>query len=411
MIPFFSALLGLWLLAAPLTFGYESESDWICGALLILVGLGIRTPRFVAAWGFALIGLWLELAPLLLRTPSVAHYLNDTIVGLLAIALFLILPAWSNQLPDIGPSIPPGWTYNPSSLPQRLPIAFLAFIGWMLSRYMASYQLGYIDAIWDPFFPDGTFHVITSDISKSFPVPDAGLGALAYSLEMLSTFKGGACRWRTMPWMVLVFGVLAIPLSLTSVILILLQPLVVGAWCTWCLITAFCMLILMALSIDEVVACLQYLKHSKEKPFLWLLFQGGKCPGAKRDARTPKLGAPLQELLKASCWGLTFPWNLVLTALFGGGLMLIPSYFALRGLIADLDHALGALIVVVSVISFSEIARPLRWLNVPLTAGIVFAALFHTSGPSFVLELILCLAIAFTSVIRGEIREQSRWRA
>ena len=379
------------------------------GAVLIGLGL-VGRARPIAAWGFALVGLWLGFVPLLFWTPSAACYLNDTIVGTLAIALFLALPACSHQLPDTGAGVPPGWTYNPSSWPQRFPIALLAFIGWMLSRYMAAYQLGYIDTIWDPFFPDGTLRVITSDVSAAFPISDAGLGALAYSLEVLSTFKGGDRRWRTMPWMVLVFGVLAIPLSLTSAILILLQPLIVGAWCTWCLITAFCMLLLMALSIDEVVACLQYLKYSEKKSVWKLLFQGGGCSGARADSRTPKLDASLDKLVQASLWGLTFPWNLVVSAVLGGGLMFLPDHFALTGLIDDLDHALGALIIAISVISFSEIARPLRWLNVPLAATILLVALVFTSGPSFVAELILCLLIALLSPRRGEVREKTRWK-
>ncbi|MDE3046109.1 MAG: vitamin K epoxide reductase family protein [Verrucomicrobiota bacterium] len=413
MIAFFAALLGLWLIASPATFGYTQHilawSDWISGALLLFLGLFLRT-RTIATWSYALIGLWLGFAPLAFWAPNVAAYLNETTAGVLAIALFLSLPAWPRQLPDTGPSIPPGWSYNPSSWPQRLPIAFLAFLGWMFSRYMAAYQLGYIHTMSDPFFPDGTLHVITSDVSKAFPIPDAGLGALAYSLEMLSTFKGGDRRWRTMPWMVLVFGLLAIPLSLTSVILILLQPLIVGAWCTWCLLTAFCMLILMALSLDEVIATLQYLRYSKEKPLLPLLFQGGLCPSAKADTRTPSLDAPLHTLLKASAWGLTFPWTLLAAALLSACLMFIPNHFALRNLIQDLDHAIGALLIVTSMVSFSEIARPLRWLNLPLAAAIALTALLTTSGPSFWAEFLLCLAIALLSIPRGEICEKTTWK-
>ena len=74
------------------------------------------------------------------------------------------------------------------------------------------------------------FH-LTSDVSRSFPIPDAGLGAVAYMVEFLMGFIGDKRRWRTMPWMVTFFGILVVPLGVVSVTLIILQPLAVGARC------------------------------------------------------------------------------------------------------------------------------------------------------------------------------------
>ena len=51
--------------------------------------------------------------------------------------------------------MPPNWSYNPSDWTQRLPIIVLAVIGLYVSRYLATYQLGHIPAVWDPFF-DGS---------------------------------------------------------------------------------------------------------------------------------------------------------------------------------------------------------------------------------------------------------------
>lgn len=36
------------------------------------------------------------------------------------------------------------------------------FAGLLVSRYLAAFQLGYIDAIWDPFFGQGTRQVLNS---------------------------------------------------------------------------------------------------------------------------------------------------------------------------------------------------------------------------------------------------------
>jgi len=68
-----------------------------------------------------------------------------------------------------------------------------------------------------------------------------------------------------MPWIVILFGVLVVPLGLISIILVILQPLLVGHWCFWCLLAAICMLIMIALTVDEVVAVVQYLVQVKSK--------------------------------------------------------------------------------------------------------------------------------------------------
>lgn len=364
-----SVFLGLWLLAAPFTLGYSGGalgvSDLISGGVLILAG--ITSKRI---WGCALVGLWLGLAPLVFWAKEPACYLNDTVVGLLSLVLVIA----SRNPSDEGPSIPPGWSYNPSSWPQRIPIAFLAFFGWMCSRFMAAYQLGYIDAIWDPFFGDGTRLVITSSISKKFPVPDAGLGAFAYSLEFLSVFKGGERRWRTMPWMVVLFGILAIPLGLTSIFLILLQPLVVGAWCSFCLATALCMALLVALSIDEVTAVCQYLR-SGEKPFLQLFFKGGVCPGAKKEKRLNSLEQPFKALLKEGFQGVSFSWGFALLLIMGAFLMAFPSLFALDGAMAKIDPIIGVFQIAATFVAMADPTRKVRGLNLPFAIAIFVGAL------------------------------------
>lgn len=50
-------------------------------------------------------------------------------------------------------------------------------------------------------------------MSHSLPVSDAGLGSLAYTIEFLMGYMGATSRWRTMPWMVTIFGILVIPLG------------------------------------------------------------------------------------------------------------------------------------------------------------------------------------------------------
>jgi uncharacterized membrane protein len=164
-----------------------------------------------------------------------------------------------------GPTVPRGWSYNPSSWPQRAPIIALALVGFFLSRQMASFELHYITSFTDPFFGPGTVRVLTSNVSRAFPIPDAGLGAVAYMIEFLMGFMGDKARWRTMPWMVTFFGILVVPLGVVSITLIILQPLAVGAWCTPCLMAAAAMLIMISLTLDEVVAMLQFLVQARQE--------------------------------------------------------------------------------------------------------------------------------------------------
>jgi hypothetical protein len=59
---------------------------------------------------------------------------------------------------------------------------------------------------------------------------DAGVGALTYSLEILIGVVGCARRWRTMPWLIVAFGIMIAPLGVVSIIFIIIQPIVSGTW-------------------------------------------------------------------------------------------------------------------------------------------------------------------------------------
>ncbi|MBF6592393.1 MAG: vitamin K epoxide reductase family protein, partial [Ktedonobacterales bacterium] len=281
-VHFFAAIiLGVWLITSPSALDYRSAalswSDVISGTLIVILAIVTLVRRSVwTPWASSLVGVWLLAAPLIFHAPTAAGFANDTIAGALVIAFVLLMPGMPG-MPGMrmmpGPDIPPGWSYNPSSWLQRAPIIALAFVGFFLSRQMAAYQLGYTGVVWEPFFYPGTRAVLTSAVSRSFPISDAGLGAVAYMIEALMGFMGDKQRWRTMPWMVTFFGILVIPLGIVSVSLIILQPVAVGDWCTPCLIAALAMLIMIALTLDEVVAMVMFLVQAKrEGQSLWRTF-------------------------------------------------------------------------------------------------------------------------------------------
>jgi hypothetical protein len=111
-----------------------------------------------------------------------------------------------------------GWRWTRSS------------VGFIV-RYLTAYQLGHVGAVWEPFFfggvgKNGTEFIITSEVSRVWPIPNAGLAAAAYMIEALMGAMGTASRWRTMPWMVTFFFILVVPLGGVSIVFIIIQPIV-----------------------------------------------------------------------------------------------------------------------------------------------------------------------------------------
>ena len=146
--------------------------------------------------------------------------------------------------------LPPGWTYSPSTYLQRLPIIALGAVGLLLARSSPPTSSATSKACGSRSSPaaapplNGTEPIITSGVSKAWPIADAGLGGVAYVFEVLMGVMGDRRRWRTMPWMVAMFGITVVPLGVVSIYFIVIQPIVIGTWCTLCLITAAAMLVM-----------------------------------------------------------------------------------------------------------------------------------------------------------------------
>ena len=192
---------------------------------------------------------------------------------------------------DPDDDVPPGWDYNPTTWGQRLPLVGLALLGMCVAGYLALYQYGITSSAWDPFFgaagsKNGTETILTSDlsfplkfISPKLHISDATLGAFSYLLDAIAGAVGGTRRWKTMPWIVIVFAVLVGPLGLVSLLLTMAQPLLYGHWCTLCLCSAVISLLMIGPAMDEALASLQYMKRVKDAPEgshagFWKIFWG-----------------------------------------------------------------------------------------------------------------------------------------
>jgi uncharacterized membrane protein len=146
---------------------------------------------------------------------------------------------------------------NPSDWPHRLPVAVLALLGCGVATYLTLYQWRVTPTVWDPLFgPHSSEAVLTSATARLLPVPDATLGALAYMVEAIATLIGNADRWRSAPWLVVLYGIVLAGLALTSLALTLTQILLVHAFCTLCLCSAAISLINAWLGHKEVLAAI-----------------------------------------------------------------------------------------------------------------------------------------------------------
>ena len=435
--------LGLWLASSPFVFGIADSgsvpeavravtverglppiewrsmalawNDVIVGLLIALFGL-LSLPKRTAwfgQWANCFAGLWLLFAPLVFWAPSIAVYWNEMLVGALVIAFSVLVP----MMPGMSmagmmdpKSIPPGWTYSPSTAAQRFPIVAMGVIGLLISRHLTAYQLGHIDGVWEPFFAgsasdprNGTEEIITSWVSEAWPIPDAGLGAVSYLIEILMAVMGTRTRWRTMPWMVTFFGILVVPLGVVSIYFIIIQPILLGTWCTLCLVAALAMLIMIPFALDELIAMGQFLYWSKcrGKPLIRSFFKGDAVDRGEEYGEDAMISA--RFAWSEAKRGITLPWTLAASMAIGAFLMLTRLMLGTEGEMANSDHLVGALAITVAVIATAEVARLLRFINAAFGLWLIVAPFLLDGGGTLTMAInpALGLALILLSVPRG----------
>ncbi|HEY9776787.1 MAG TPA: vitamin K epoxide reductase family protein [Planktothrix sp.] len=411
-----NCILGLFLLTSPYLYNYDSFamvlSDTVAGTLIILIEYLSFSPKLCfMRWGTAAMAVWLLFAPLIFWAPRPATFLIDTIVACFAIVFSVLVPGMPGRagLDLPGPDIPPGWSYNPSSWIRRWLGIALSLLGFFIARYMAAYQLGYIDHAVDPFFGRSSEKVLTSVVSRSFPISDAGFGSVAYILEAISGFMGDRARWRTAPFLVLLFAVLVLPLGATSIMLVIMQPVIVGAWCGLCLIAATGMMASVPLAVHELIAMGQFLLAAKQqRRNFWNVFwmggsiTGGGTPDPNRTHYT------LAQRYIASVQGVTIPWMIGVQLTVGAWLMARPDLLPADKISANCDHILGAVVITAAAIATAEVTRTARLFNVLVGALLIVAALaFNLHQPVVLVSDLVCAALLIPcSIPRGEIVER-----
>ena len=221
---------------------------------------------------------------------------------------------------------------------------------------------------------NGTETIITSDASKAWPIADGALGGIVYMAELVMIWMGGKTRWRTMPWMVLALAILILPLGVVSIYFVIIQPILIGTWCTLCLIAALAMLVMIPYSLNEFVAMGQFMvdAHRKGKSFWRTFWTGDAMEGGSTDT-SKGLVATSGEKIAQATRGVTYPWTLLLSVAIGVWLTFTRVSFDSSGAMANSDHLIGALVVTFSIMAFAEVGRAIRFINIPLGAWLIAA--------------------------------------
>ena len=416
--------LGTWLLTQPPLIGVgEPLLRWsevgLGAALIVLAALSLSWQAQWARWACAGIGALLMAVPFLFWTGNGAAYLSDTLVGMLVFGFAVGTkpePGPSAVAALTGPEVPPGWSYNPSTWAQRIPIIVLALIGLYVSRYLAAYQLGHIAGVWDPFFAgdpadpqNGTEEVITSSVSEAWPVSDAAVGGYTYALEILTGIVGSRYRWRTMPWLVVLFGLMIAPLGITSILFIIIQPIVIGTWSAVALIGAAAVLVQIPYSLDELLATLQFLRRRMRagQSLLQVLLFGDTDEGRRETLPDEFDRSPVTIAKDMVTGGVSLPWNLALAVLVGLWLLFTRVTLGAEGAMANADHLVGSLALTVISVAAAEVARPVRYLNVPLGAALLVTPFAYGADTMATAASLACgVALIALSMRRGPIRER-----
>lgn len=422
---FVNIALGFWILVQPVIVAVEEPalfwSEMMLGAALILFAtLSLSWRLAWARWASAAVAAGIMAIPFLFWTENPAAFLSDTLVGAFAFGLAVGTrpePGPSVVAAITGPDIPPGWSYNPSNWTQRLPIIFLALVGLLISRYLTAYQLGQIDSVWDPFFPglpddpakNGTEAVITSSVSEAFPIPDAALGGYTYALEIVTGIVGSRARWRTMPWLVFLFGLMIAPLGVVSILFVIIQPIVIGTWATLTLLGAAAMLIQIPYSLDELLATLQFMRRRVKAGRPWLrVFLFGDTDDGKREAHVDGLDRDGDAVFR-DMWagGVNLPWNLALAAIFAATLPFTRLTFGAQGAMADADHLIGLLALTIISLAAAEVARPIRYGLIPLGAALMITPFLFDAGTGHTAaSIVIGVLLIALSFRRGAVKER-----
>jgi len=109
--------------------------------------------------------------------------------------------------------------------------------------------------------------------------------------------------------------------------------------------------------------------------------------------------------------GVNLPWNLGLAALVAASLLFTRLTLGAEGGMANSDHLIGALALTVISVAAAEVARPVRYLLVPLGAALfVTPFAYGADTMQAIASFVTGALLIVLSVRRGGIRGRyGRW--
>jgi hypothetical protein len=220
---------------------------------------------------------------------------------------------------------------------------------------------------------------------------------------------GSRARWRTAPFIVVSFILLVIPLGAASILLVIMQPVVVGAWCGFCLINAAALLISVPLAVHESIAVGQFLALAyKQKKNVWQFFWlGGNVLGY--EGKDPdRTYWSIRQRWAASYQGISLPWFIIVQAIIGVWLMARPDILPFNIESANCDHWMGAIILTIAAVATAEVTRTARFVNVIAGVVVLILTLIFSSGSTAILMsgITSAVLLIIVSIPRGIIVER-----
>jgi hypothetical protein len=169
------------------------------------------------------------------------------------------------------------------------------------------------------------------------------------------------------------------------------------------------MLVQIPYSLDELVATLQFLRRRVKAGRNWLrVFLFGDTDIGGDDGRADEFDQRPNNVLR-EMWtgGVSLSWNLTAAAAIGLWLMFTRVTLGAEGDMADADHLIGALALTVISLAAAEVARPLRYLLIPLGAALLATPFAFGAGPVATAASLVCgIGLILLSLRRGPIMQR-----
>lgn len=235
------AFLAVLLATSPITINHTgffmAKSNIVGGGLLlILAAFSLKNLLFFRL--STIIGLWEILIACIPEQSSLAVFANNTLVGLSIVCLTCIFPSRPSHL-EVGPTLPEGFSYNPSSENRRNVMFFFSSITWFIVR----------DLVTQSFYTSPNHAGFLTCIRAALFTTSSWLLALSLS--------GSKRRWHTRPILVINSFLIVIFALLQVFLAVILQCIPVHNW--KCLSLTLSLAIIVIFNIDELQATLRHL--------------------------------------------------------------------------------------------------------------------------------------------------------